>query len=74
MRLKPINWTRIPNNKAKTTVWSDIDDAEIHDKLAGSFYKVIDKAFQVVEVKPSPSAGAIKGEWMPFYMMTKHTH
>lgn len=63
-KLKPVNWVKIPANKAKTTVWSDVDDTEIHEKLKGSFYKVIEKAFQVSEAKTAVTASNTKRKFL----------
>ena len=61
--LKGFNWTKIPVNKAKDTIWSNIDDADIHKKLKSKVYHEFEDLFAAKEiVKVSESFGDLLPE------------
>ena len=52
--LKSFNWTKLPPLKIKDTVWSSIDDEEIHTALKGNTYNEFEDLFASREVKETP--------------------
>ncbi len=49
--LKSFNWTKIPPTKVKDTIWSNIDDEEVHKMLKGQEYKEFEDLFAAKEMK-----------------------
>jgi hypothetical protein len=49
--LKSFNWTKIPPNKVKDTIWEQIDDADIHQKLKKKVYNEFEELFAAKETK-----------------------
>jgi len=49
--LKSFNWTKIAANQAKATVWNNLDDKEVHDKLQGKTYEEFEELFAAKETK-----------------------
>ncbi|KAJ3270138.1 hypothetical protein HDV01_000523 [Terramyces sp. JEL0728] len=49
--LKSFNWAKLAPLKVKDTVWQDIDDAEIHQKLKKGVYSDFEEMFAAKETK-----------------------
>jgi hypothetical protein len=49
--LKSFNWQKLPAAKIKDTVWSSIDDEEIHKSLKGKVYSEFENLFAAKEIK-----------------------
>jgi hypothetical protein len=49
--LKSFNWTKLPPAKVKDTIWSALDDEDVHKVMKGSGYDEIEELFAAKEVK-----------------------
>jgi dishevelled associated activator of morphogenesis len=56
--LKSFNWQKLPVAKIKETIWSNIDDDEIHKSLKGSAYSEFEDLFAAKEVKTEIQASS----------------
>ncbi|KAI8924051.1 hypothetical protein BC831DRAFT_467748 [Entophlyctis helioformis] len=49
--LKSFNWTKLPPQKTKETIWGELDDEDIHKKLRGDGYNQFEELFAAKETK-----------------------
>ena len=47
--LKAFNWTKLPPTKVKNTIWEDMNEKEIHDKLKKAAYSQFEEMFAAKE-------------------------
>jgi dishevelled associated activator of morphogenesis len=49
--LKSFNWTKLPPVKVKETIWSALDDEDVHKVMKGAGYDEFEELFAAREVK-----------------------
>lgn len=49
--LKSFNWTKLPPVKVKETIWSALDDEDVHKVMKGAGYDEIEELFAAREIK-----------------------
>ncbi|KAI9364411.1 formin homology 2 domain-containing protein [Zopfochytrium polystomum] len=62
--LKTLNWTKLPPQKVKDTVFADLDDAEVHSTLKDT-YTEFEELFAAKETKKDVAVGKGSNDSLP---------